>query len=87
MIKGINRNMIVVRPGKRSGFEAVLFIPRRESRGREDLLREANRIISDSVAWKKRRVQPSAWQKLLWAFGGLLVGAGLAVAVCLLLLL
>ena len=87
MIKGINRNMIVVRTGKRSGFEAVLFIPRRGGKGRDDLLREANRIIADSGAWKKRRTRASVAQRLLWAFGGVLAGAGSAVAVCLLLLL
>ena len=88
MIKGINRNVIVVRTGRRSAFEAVLFIPRRGIKGRDDMLREANKIVANSGADKRRRTALlSVAQRLLWVLCGAVIGAGGAVAVCLMFLL
>ena len=86
MIKGINRNMIVVRTGRRSCFEAVLFIPRRGVKERDDMLKEANRIVADSCKKRtKRAAVMSVAQRLLWALGGAMVGAVVSVCLCVLL--
>ena len=87
MIKGSQKQMIVVRTGGSRYFDEAYFVLRRGVRaGREeqsDLLTEANRILHESQtgrpAKKPHRLRPY----LLFALG-ILLGAGAAVLVCVL---
>lgn len=49
MLKGLNRNVIVVKGNGRSRFETVYFIMKRgSSSSKKDLADEAQRLIGDS---------------------------------------
>ncbi len=49
MLKGINRNVLVVSSDKTGKFESVYFVLRRgDTHDRADILKEANRIIAAS---------------------------------------
>ena len=65
MLKGINRNVIVVRGNGRSRFETVYFIMKRGfSSEKKELADEAQRLISDSGlvnASRKKRMSGGAW--------------------------
>ena len=60
MIKGAQKQMIVVKTGDSALFEEAYFVMRRDTvAGRIDLLNEANKIISGCTEKKKDRV----WRK------------------------
>lgn len=88
MIKGAQKQMIVIRTGDSRYFDEAYFVLRREIKAhrgsRNDMLTEANRIIEehdlDPHAHKKRRVPRGAIFFLL----GILCGGAVAVAACLL---
>ena len=88
MLKGAQKQMIVVRTGDSRYFDEAYFILRREvppgGTGRAELLREANRILEESGI---ERV-PSEKKRRPWLlFGaGLLSGAGVLALLLLLLL-
>lgn len=86
MLKGINKNVIVVNTDKGSKFEAVYFVLKKGAgTERGEILKEANRIINDSIVSKrggKRRLRAVLLYSL-WAVIGAIVSAG----VCLMLLL
>ncbi len=49
MLKGVNRNVLVVRADKNSRFESVYFVMKKgNSAERADVIKEANRIITQS---------------------------------------
>lgn len=56
MVKGVSRNVIVVNSKGKSNFETVYFILKKgvncES---EDIIREANRIVTEGQTLKERR--------------------------------
>ena len=81
MIKGAQKQMIVVRTNKSPYFDEAYFVLRREIRSQKhiqhDILAEANRILEENApasrTVKKRKKQ------LLWGFlAGTLCGTGLA---------
>lgn len=58
MIRGINRQMIIIKTEKSSIFEAAYFLVRPDAApraSRDEMVSEANRIISDSNFSAKRR--------------------------------
>lgn len=59
MIRGVNRQVIVLRPDRSSAFETVYFMLRNEQ-GKpaprdKDMVREANKIISENYPESGRR--------------------------------
>ncbi len=88
MMKGAQRQMIVVKTGDSRYFDEAYFVLRRElgARGpRRDMLCEANRILEESEPEehvRKRRLS-RAWLLFL---GGLVCGGGVALVLCLLFL-
>ncbi|MBE6530919.1 MAG: hypothetical protein E7679_02350 [Ruminococcaceae bacterium] len=59
MIRGVNRQVIVLRPDRDSAFETVYFMLKSEqqkpSAAEKDILREANKIISENYPEKRGR--------------------------------
>lgn len=82
MLKGTNRNVIVVHTDAKSRFEAVYFVLKKNGESkRADIVKEANKIITESGALQKpgRRGLIIA----LIAIGAALGGAAVATGVCL----
>ena len=83
MIKGCQREMIVMQTGESPLFESAYFVLRRECRGamRCDLLAEANRIVQGAKGAAQGRRRPGR----AVCFGlGCLVGGGIFLIVRLL---
>ena len=82
MIKGAQKQMIVVRTGTSRYFDEAYFVlksglkPKREEQ--TDLLTEANRIIKESEELRTGKKSNRPW---LWFAIGLLIGAVLTAAV------
>ena len=88
MIKGAQKQMIVVRTGDSRYFDEAYFVLRREVKPkrstRDEMLKEANRILEESgIDLPKRKRLPRG--PLLF-FAGTVCGILAAVLVCLLLL-
>ena len=83
MLKGVNRNVIVVHGDKSSRFEAVYMIMKKGTGASEtDILREANRLVVESGMTVKRRLPP--WLLIgLGALGGALAASALWLIVVL----
>ena len=81
MIKGAQKQMIVVRTGDSRYFDEAYFVLRREVKTRRhacgEMLSEADRILRESGLEppRRRRIPRGVWLFLL----GSLAGAGLAV--------
>ena len=88
MIKGSQKQLIVLRTGNSKYFDEAYFVLRREMcSGREcrgDILREANRILEENTPRMKRSAR-RRWISALFFGIGMILGAGLAVAAILLL--
>ena len=85
MLKGLNRNVIVVKADKNSSFETVYFVMKRNGRGsRADILKEANDIISDSGMLERRENGSRHGLKI---FLGALIGFLVSSALWLIILL
>lgn len=86
MLKGINRNVMVVRPHSNSPFEAVYFVIKKD-KGiyKTDMIKEANRIICEGAAPRKPRHRKLKLTLLFIC--AILLGAAAAVVICLLTLL
>lgn len=86
MIRGINRQMVIIKTEKSSIFEAAYFLVRPEASpraSRDEMINEANRIISDNN-FSSRRKKDEQKRKIkngipffLWggALGMLFIGA------------
>ena len=89
MIKGSQKQMIVVRTGDSRYFDEAYFVLRRDVRpGRgekTDLLTEANRILHESQTGRPSG-RPCRLRAVLLFALGLLLGAGAALLICLLVL-
>ncbi|MBQ9132159.1 MAG: hypothetical protein IJX62_06795 [Clostridia bacterium] len=88
MIKGSQKQMIVVRTGDSHYFDEAYFVLRREvktSHCHTDMLREANRILEESAfsGEQTKRKHRRGWIFFLF---GILCGGLLAVGACLLFL-
>lgn len=86
MIKGAQKQMLVIRTGGSRYFDEAYFILRRElprqGAARSDILKEANRILEESGVEQGGRVRHRrSW---LYFAGGILCGALLATLLCLL---
>lgn len=75
MVKGVSKQVIIMRPGESALFEQAIFILKENAVGSQgitdrQLLQEANLLLHSS------RKKPSLWQYgTLWAMvGGLTVG-------------
>jgi len=87
MIKGVNKNIIVVNPPKKSSFEKIFFIVKVKSaaNGSRDMITEANRLIGDSLSPRGRT---GGLKRGIFIFiCGALFGGAMACAVTLLILL
>lgn len=79
MLKGCQREMIVLQTQDSVFFESAYFVLRKEKRAvpKTDLLAEANRIIgAGNEYWRGGRKVP--WRFLLFA-GGMLVGVAFSL--------
>lgn len=86
MLKGINRNVIVVKTDPKSRFEAVYFVLKRDGiTNRADIVKEANKIIAESGAQSKAS-RPNA-RTVLLMLGSAALGAAVSLGVCLAVLL
>ena len=90
MHKGIQKNMIWIRTPESRCFEAAYFVlrPERDSETmrRGEMLREANRLLDESVHADSRPSLRPASRRLLPFLLGLLAGALLCLPILLLLL-
>ena len=86
MIKGSHRQMIVIRTSDSRYFDEAYFVLRKELKeprpARTDILREANRLLSERVPPEGRRSRHSLFRWLFFGVGAL-CGALLTLAVCL----
>ena len=88
MIKGAQKQMIVIRTGNSRYFDEAYFVLRREVKpqtgGKADILEEANRILREhdpnQGECRKKRLSRGALLFLL----GILCGAAVAVLICIL---
>lgn len=89
MIKGAQKQMIVLRTGDSRYFDEAYFVLRREVRAhrgiKNDMLREANRILEESAAPALRGHGGGRRRGWLLFAAGVLLGVGAAVGVLLLL--
>ena len=89
MIKGAQKQMIVVRTGNSRYFDEAYFVLRREIRApkhaKTEMLAEAYRILAESAGEAHPRRIKRLSGILLFA-AGLVLGGGVAVLICLLVL-
>lgn len=84
MLKGVNRNVIVVRGDRTSRFEAVYMIMKKGTGASDtDILKEANRLVANSGMSSKRKT-PAPWLLVsLGVLAGALLASGVWLAVVL----
>ncbi len=76
MIKGVNRNVIVVKGDKDSRFETVYMIMKKGAlSGGDDILKEADHIVSAGGMGGKKKARMPSWLIFLL---GVLGGGGIA---------
>ncbi len=89
MIKGARRQLIVLRTGNSRYFDEAYFVLKSEEMGKKtanrDLIREANRILAESIPHGKAGKKGRGRRFLLFGAGSL-CGAVLGVLAALLLL-
>ena len=87
MIKGSQKQMIVLRTSSSRYFDEAYFVLRREvspkKGSRKDLLHEAERILNESGLLP--RASAKRWRTVALFFSGLFVGAAIALLFCFLL--
>ena len=85
MIRGTQREMIMLKGDKNSAFESVFFIVRTDlhptTRKKEDMLFEANKILAESVLRGKSAKRP-LWRKMSKKLPAFSLGAILGALVC-----
>ncbi len=88
MVKGAQKQMIVLKTADSRYFDEAYFVLRRElahPRAHQDMLSEANRILRECEPEQTSRPRRGVRAWLLF-LGGLLCGGGVAVVFCLLIL-
>ena len=94
MIKGCQKKIIFIQGSENSPFETAYFVLKKDSEdcchGGDDIIKEANRIISESLPDVKRKNKKRAKLKQMlyriMLFGiGLLLGGGAGAGIILLL--
>ena len=88
MIRGVNRRVIVLRPDRGSAFETVYFMlknePQKPSAAEKDILREANKIISENYPEKRSyggKKRKSFLRGVIIFMLGVLLGVALSGAI------
>ena len=83
MIKGAQKQMIVVRTEDSLYFDEAYFVLRREigekSASRRDIITEANRILEESGETSCRRTGMKKRRGAVWFLLGILCGCGIAL--------
>jgi len=82
MLRGCQKQMIVLQTPESAVFETAFFVLRREREqvGHEDMMAEANRIIGNGVSVRRRgRRLP---QRLLLFLLGVALGIGIFALIC-----
>ena len=82
MLRGCQKQMIVLQTPQSGVFESAFFVLRRENQsvGHDDMLAEANRIIGNGVGLRRRaRRLP---ERLLVFLLGVVLGAGVFALIC-----
>ena len=91
MIKGINKQMVVMRLDGNSIYEGACFILKNEKRGKDeadkDMLAEANRIVLEASERKKRKPKGSRLARFFAACGIFLIGTAAGFCLSLLFIL
>ena len=84
MLRGCQKQMIVLQTQESSLFESAFFVLRREGGtvAADDMLAEANRIIGLGVTAKRRRGR--GWERALYFSLGVFVSAGIFALIFLL---
>lgn len=77
MLRGCQKQMIVLQTQQSTIFESAFFVLRRDngSMRQDDMLAEANRIIGEGVTVRKKR------RRFWWTLGAFLLGALLGAAI------
>ena len=77
MLRGCQKQMIVLQTQQSTIFESAFFVLRRDngSMRQDDMLAEANRIIGEGVTVRKKR------RRFWWACVSFLLGALLGAAI------
>lgn len=77
MLRGCQKQMIVLQTQQSAIFESAFFVLRRDNGSvqHDDMLAEANRIIGEGVAVRKKR------RRFRWACVSFLLGALLGAAI------
>ena len=88
MIKGICKNVIFVKLGASERFESAMFVVRagRVTPSRSEMLREANRIISEGTRGREERRERRT-DRFVFFLCGAATGGSLAAVIWLLTLL
>lgn len=90
MLKGAQKQMIVIRTGDSRYFDEAYFVLRREIPGgretQNDMIREANRILRQSEPESRGKRGGGRRRGWLLFLGGLVLGVALTVGTVLLLL-
>ena len=82
MIKGICKNVIFVKLGASERFESAMFVVRagKIPPSRSEMLREANRIISEGTRGREERKQRKTDRIMFFVFGAATAGTLTALA-------
>ena len=77
MLRGCQKQMIVLQTQQSTIFESAFFVLRRDNAGTgvpcDDMLAEANRLIGEGVTVRKKRRR--LWHTLCWFLAGSFFGA------------
>ena len=86
MIRGCQREMIVLQTKESALFESAYFVLRRgcDASARGDMLAESNRIIGEGRQYLQKRQK---WRRRLPFFCGFLAGGAVACVIALIILL
>ena len=86
MLRGCQKQMIVLQTPESGVFESAFFVLRRENGtvGHDDMMVEANRIIGNGEYLRKKRRAPRGLMSFLL---GALLGFGISALICFLWLL
>ena len=81
MVKGINKQMVVLRLDKNSMYEGACFILKNEAKAKseadKDMLAEANRIVAGMDMAKRKRGRAPRLKRFFLCTAFLLAGAAL----------
>ena len=81
MIKGINKQMVVLKLENNKLYEQVCFVLRNDVKQKKqeekDMLSEANRILAEMDIKRPRRMGRGGFRRFLWSAATLVAGAAI----------